>query len=131
MAIRALLRTGFTGIPALAAIFCSLISTGLLAAADPAKVLRTTIEAQDAGFDPAITANYYSGKIMETVGESLLTYDYVARPSKLIPLAAEAMPLVEDDGRTYTWSGATVNAASLAAPCAYADSMRCSHSFSA
>lgn len=103
MAIRALLRTGFTGLPALAAIFCSLISTGLLAAADPAKVLRTTIEAQDAGFDPAITANYYSGKIMETVGESLLTYDYVARPSKLIPLAAEAMPLVEDDGRTYTF----------------------------
>jgi ABC-type transport system substrate-binding protein len=89
--------------PAIAATLAFLFVQGAHAAADPKKILRTTIEAQDAGFDPALTANYYSGKIMETVGESLLSYDYLARPSKVIPLVAEAMPLIEDDGKTYTF----------------------------
>ena len=95
-------RARIIGIVALAAT-CGILSLSAQAAADPKKILRTTIEAQDAGFDPALTANYYSGKIMEAVGESLLTYDYLARPSKVIPLVAEAMPQVEDDGKTYTF----------------------------
>lgn len=73
------------------------------AAADPNKVLRMAIEAQDAGFDPVVSSNYYSGMILEAVGESLLTYDYMARPAKLVPLVAEAMPTVEDNGRIYTF----------------------------
>ena len=51
------------------------------AAPDPKKVLRVAIEAQDAGFDPVLSSNYYSGMILEAVGEQLLTYDYLARPS--------------------------------------------------
>ena len=95
-------RARIIGITAFAAV-CGILSQSAQAAADPKKILRTTIEAQDAGFDPALTANYYSGKIMEAVGESLLSYDYLARPSKVIPLVAEAMPQVEDDGKTYTF----------------------------
>jgi len=34
--------------------------------------------------------------------ETLLTYDYLARPSKLVPLAAEALPEITDAGKTYT-----------------------------
>ena len=73
------------------------------AAADPKKILRMAIEAQDAGFDPVVSSNYYSGMILEAVGEQLLTYDYLARPAKLMPLVAEAMPAIEDEGRTYTF----------------------------
>ena len=35
--------------------------------------------------------------------DSLLTYDYLARPFKLKPLAAEAMPEVSEDFRTFTF----------------------------
>jgi ABC-type transport system substrate-binding protein len=74
-----------------------------IAASDPNKVIRMAIEAQDAGFDPVVSSNYYSGMILEAVGESLLTYDYLARPAKLVPLVAEEMPKIEDEGRTYTF----------------------------
>jgi ABC-type transport system substrate-binding protein len=71
--------------------------------ADASKVLRTVFEAPDSGFDPALTTNYYSGKIIEAVYESLLTYDYLARPAKLVPKTIEAMPEVADGGKTYTF----------------------------
>jgi ABC-type transport system substrate-binding protein len=70
-------------------------------AADPSKVLRTVFEAPDSGFDPALTTNYYSGKVIEAVYEPLLTYDYLARPARLVPKTVEAMPEVADGGRTY------------------------------
>jgi len=73
------------------------------AAPDPTKVIRVGERASDEGFDPVYSVNYYSGRILEAVGESLLTYDYLARPAKLVPGVAEAMPEVSTDGRTYTF----------------------------
>ncbi|MGC1818657.1 MAG: ABC transporter substrate-binding protein [Casimicrobiaceae bacterium] len=70
--------------------------------ADPAKVIRQVFPAAETGFDPAGAQDLYSGTIEQAIFETLLTYDYLARPSKLVPLAAEAMPEVTDDGRTYT-----------------------------
>ena len=35
--------------------------------------------------------------------ETLLTYDYLARPAKLVPLTAEALPQITDNGQTYTF----------------------------
>ncbi len=95
-------RAGVSGITAIAAIF-GFASFGALAAPDPNKVIRTTIEAQDAGFEAALTANAYSDMVNEAIGESLLTYDYMARPAKLVPQSVEAMPTIEDEGRTYTF----------------------------
>jgi ABC-type transport system substrate-binding protein len=71
-------------------------------AADPAKVLHITFAAAETGFDPAKISDYYSGTVIEAIFEPLLTYDYLARPAKIIPDAAEAMPAVSADGRTYT-----------------------------
>src|SRR6185503_20525127 len=34
--------------------------------------------------------------------DPLLTYDYLARPAKLVPNTAEALPVISDEGRTYT-----------------------------
>lgn len=69
--------------------------------ADPTKVLRVIFEAPDSGFDGVLTTNYLSGKLSEAVFERLLTYDYMARPVKLIPGTAEAMPEVSDGGKTF------------------------------
>jgi len=71
--------------------------------ADPGKVVRTVFEASDDGFDMARTQNYYSGWVADAIFETLLTYDYMARPAKLVPNTAEAMPVVADGGKTYTF----------------------------
>jgi len=88
----------------------SLIAIMLLAGAahaaspaDPSKVVRVAFEAADDGFDLAHTINLYSGWVGEAIFEPLLTYDYVARPAKLVALAAEAMPEVGDGGKTYVF----------------------------
>ncbi|HYD78753.1 MAG TPA: ABC transporter substrate-binding protein [Paucimonas sp.] len=71
--------------------------------ADPAKVLHAVFEADGDGFDPVRSINYYSGFIIETVFEPLLGYDYLARPVKLVPKTAEALPEVSDGGKTYVF----------------------------
>jgi ABC-type transport system substrate-binding protein len=71
-------------------------------AADPAKSLRVTFMAAETGFDPVKTSDVYSGTVIEAIFEPLLTYDYLARPAKLVPNTAESLPLVADTGRTYT-----------------------------
>jgi len=71
--------------------------------ADPNKVFRTYFPVSETGFDPARVSDIYSATVNEVIFERLLTYDYLARPAKLVPMTAEAMPEVADDGRTYTF----------------------------
>ena len=71
-------------------------------AADLTKVVRHVFPAAETGFDPAAVQDLYSATIEQAVFETLLTYDYLARPSKLVPLTAEALPAISDDGKTYT-----------------------------
>ncbi len=71
--------------------------------ADPAKVILTAFEAADDGFDMVRTANFYSGWVSEVIFETLLSYDYLARPAKVAPKTAEAMPEISEDGKTYTF----------------------------
>lgn len=73
------------------------------AAADPQKVLRWVLPRAETGFDPARVHDYYSGSIVENIFERLVTYDYLARPAKLVPDTAERMPQVDDAGQTYTF----------------------------
>src|SRR5437588_7928264 len=73
-----------------------------LQAADPDKILRVTFQAAETGFDPVRVSDYYSGSIIEAIFDPLLTYDYLARPAKLVPNTVEALPHVSADGRTYT-----------------------------
>ena len=71
--------------------------------ADPAKVVRVAYEASDDGFDLVRTANAYSIRVAQGIYETLLGYDYLARPARLVPKVAEAMPEVADGGKTYTF----------------------------
>ena len=70
-------------------------------AADPPKILRITFQAAETGFDPVKVSDYYSGTVIEAIFDPLLTYDYLARPAKLVPNTAAALPQVTDQGRTY------------------------------
>jgi len=73
------------------------------AGADPDKVLHLEFYVAETGFDPAKVQDYYSFVVNEGIFDPLLTYDYLARPSKLVPRAAEALPTISDDARTYVF----------------------------
>ena len=87
----------------LAVLALVLVAAPLAAtAADMSKVIRHVFPAAETGFDPAAVQDLYSGTIEQAIFETLFTYDYLARPAKLVPLTAEAMPTVTDNGKTYT-----------------------------
>ena len=71
-------------------------------AADMNKVIRDVFPAGESGFDPAAGDSLYSVTIIQAIFDTLYTYDYLARPSKLVPLAAESLPQITDSGKTYT-----------------------------
>ena len=64
-------------------------------------MLHVAFEIEETGFDPAKVSDLYSNDIILEVMESLLSYDYLARPAKLVPLTAESLPEVSDEGKTY------------------------------
>ncbi len=73
------------------------------AAADPNKVIHIAFPTGESGFDPVRISDLYSATVLEAIFERLLTYDYLARPAKLVPMVAETMPDVADNGKTYTF----------------------------
>jgi ABC-type transport system substrate-binding protein len=73
------------------------------AAADPNKVIHWYFPTGETGFDPCRISDLYSATVAEAIFERLLTYDYLARPAKLAPMVAEAMPEVGEHGRIYTF----------------------------
>ncbi len=88
---------------AAASVLMALILPAASHAADMAKTLRVTFQTADAGFDPTRTSDYYSGQVNEAIYERLLTYDYLARPAKLVPSTAESLPEITNNAKTYTF----------------------------
>jgi oligopeptide transport system substrate-binding protein len=72
-------------------------------AADPAKVLRWATTSAERGFDCVRESDELTGTFCDNIFDALLQYDHLARPIKLQPRAAEALPEITDDGRTYTF----------------------------
>jgi ABC-type transport system substrate-binding protein len=87
---------------ALAAAWMLLCSACAFAAADPKKVVRDVFPVAETGFDPAAMHDLYSASIIQAIFERLYTYDYLARPAKIVPQTADGMPQITDEGRTYT-----------------------------
>jgi oligopeptide transport system substrate-binding protein len=81
-------------------IFAALVSNVL--AADSNKIIRTTFQSAERGFDCAVESDEFTGTLCDNVFDSLLQYDYLARPIKLQPRAAAALPEISADGKTYT-----------------------------
>jgi ABC-type transport system substrate-binding protein len=71
-------------------------------AADPGKVLRVAIPVAETGFDPQAAGDAYSNYVNRVIFDPLYKYDYLARPFKLVPNTAEALPDISADRMTYT-----------------------------
>jgi ABC-type transport system substrate-binding protein len=74
----------------------------LAASADGPKVFRYAFEIAETSFDPHRISDVYSNIVNSGMFEAPLTYDYLARPLKLKPLTASALPEISADGTTYT-----------------------------
>jgi ABC-type transport system substrate-binding protein len=88
---------------ALGALLLVLLAASPARGADPAKVLHVAFDTAETGFDPAKVNDNYSSQVIRCVFERLLSYDYLARPAKLIPMTAEALPEVTEQGKVYTF----------------------------
>ena len=70
-------------------------------AADPRKVVRSAYSSAESRLDPQAESDEASGAINDSIFDALLQYDYLARPAKLQPRAAEALPEIREDGRVF------------------------------
>jgi len=69
----------------------------------PQKVIRTAFLIAETTFDPHVASDLYSNTINDAIFDPLLSYDYLARPAKLKPNTAVALPEVTGDGKVYTF----------------------------
>jgi ABC-type transport system substrate-binding protein len=71
-------------------------------AADPNKVLRVAFPVAETGFDPQAAGDVYSNYVNRAIFDSLYRYNFLARPHRLEPNTALALPEISADGRTWT-----------------------------
>jgi len=66
------------------------------------RVLRYSFLIAETGFDPAQITDLYSRYVTGHIFDALYHYDHLARPFLVKPNAADGMPVVSDDFRTWT-----------------------------
>lgn len=71
-------------------------------AAAPERVLHYAFPVAETGFDPVQINDLYSSNVLAHIFDAPLTYDYLARPVKVVPNTVEALPTVSADGKTWT-----------------------------
>ncbi len=88
-----------------------LLHAGLAGALAPAgaqagtgRTLRLAFASAEAGFDPAQVSDSSSLRVVAHIFEPPLTYDHLARPAKLVPLTAAALPEVSADHRHFVFT---------------------------
>jgi ABC-type transport system substrate-binding protein len=84
----------------LLALICVVAAT--VHAADPNKVLRYAFEIAETSFDPPRISDLYSNIVNGAMFDAPYNYDYLARPAKMKPNTAIALPEISADGLTYT-----------------------------
>ena len=82
-------------------IACSTLGSAAQAEPPP-KVLRYAFLIAETGFDPAQISDLYSAIITTHIFDAPYTYDHLARPFKIRPNTAEALPEVSADFSTWT-----------------------------
>ena len=89
---------------AIALITCvSIFSSTVFAADANKKTIKIAFRAIETGFDPQKIEDRYSVAVCENLFESLLTYDWLARPVKLAPQVVEKVPEGEEGGTRFTF----------------------------
>ncbi|HTQ01986.1 MAG TPA: ABC transporter substrate-binding protein [Casimicrobiaceae bacterium] len=69
---------------------------------DPSKVLHVAFLIAETGFDPQASSDLYSNYVNRVIFDPLFRYDYLARPHKVIPNTAAALPEASKDGKEWT-----------------------------
>src|SRR5258708_32061018 len=80
----------------------ALLSAPASPAAEANKTLRVAFDVAETGFDPQAINDNYSFMVGDSIFDALYTYDYFARPPRLVPNTAAGMPEITDGGRTFT-----------------------------
>jgi ABC-type transport system substrate-binding protein len=80
----------------------ALLLSAASAAAEPPKVLRYAIRIAETGFDPAQISDLYSRTLAANVFDALYAYEFLARPVRLRPNTATALPEASADFKTFT-----------------------------
>ena len=88
---------------AIAAILLCASVVAVDAAGEPAKVLRMAALQSENSFDPARESEESSLQYCENIFDAMLTYDYLARPARLVPNTLAQMPELADNGASYTF----------------------------
>ncbi len=84
-------------------LLAPLLLAGGAHAAEPPKVLRYAFSVAETGFDPAQVSDLYSRIVTAHLFDAPLSYDHLARPFKLKPSTAVAMPEVSDNFTTFVF----------------------------
>ncbi len=72
------------------------------AQAQPLKVLRYAFRIAESGFDPAQITDLYSRTVAAGIYDAPYEYEFMARPARIRPATAAAMPEVSPDFKTFT-----------------------------
>ena len=72
------------------------------AGAAPQKVLRYASRVAETGFDPAQISDLYSSTMAANMFDALYAYEFLARPVRIRPNTAAALPDTADDFKTFT-----------------------------
>ena len=85
------------------AVLCAATASAAapVVAGDPAKVLRVSMDGEEAGFDPQGAADTYSFTVITAIFEPPYQFDYYGG-SRVVPRTAAAMPEISADGLTWT-----------------------------
>jgi ABC-type transport system substrate-binding protein len=67
------------------------------------KVLRYAFRVAETGFDPAQVNDLYSSNVNANIFDAPLRYDFLARPAKIVPNTAVALPEISADYTTLTF----------------------------
>jgi ABC-type transport system substrate-binding protein len=72
-------------------------------AAQPLKVLRYAFPIAESSFDPPQISDYYSRTLANAIFEAPLEIEFLAKPTRVRPNTAAAMPEVSADFKTFTF----------------------------
>jgi len=70
-------------------------------AAAPQKVLRYALRVAETGFDPAQISDLYSSTMAANIFDALYAYEFLARPVRIRPNTATALPEASADFKTF------------------------------
>jgi ABC-type transport system substrate-binding protein len=101
MVHRALVAPLRVALAALLALFVGFAQPAF-AQADAERVLRVSFPIAETGFDPQAAGDIYSNYVNRAIFDPLYRYDYLARPYRIVPNTAAALPEISADGKTYT-----------------------------